>query len=61
MCLSTVYKKKGEEQEKICEYVSKVERKDDGYVFTDVMGDETTVKGKLLSMDFVKNVILLEE
>ena len=61
MCLSTVYKIKGQEQEKICEYVSRVENKGDGFVFTDVMGEETEVKGTLRSMDFVKNIILLEE
>ena len=61
MCLSTVYKVKGNEQEKICEYISKVENKGDGFVFTDVMGEEIAVKGTLKSMDFVKNVILLEE
>ena len=61
MCLSTVYKIRGQEQEKICEYVSKVENKGDGFVFTDVMGEEMSVKGKLLSMDFIKNVILLED
>lgn len=61
MCLSTVYKIKGQEQEKICEFISKVEKKGDGFVFTDVMGEEVTVQGKLHSMDFVKNVILLED
>ena len=61
MCLSTVYKLKGSEQEKICEYISKVENKGNEFVFTDVMGEEITVKGTLKSMDFVKNVILLEE
>ncbi|MBR6349996.1 MAG: CooT family nickel-binding protein [Lachnospiraceae bacterium] len=61
MCLSTVYKLKGSEQEKICEYISKVENKGNEFVFTDVMGEEITVKGTLKSMDFVKNVILLED
>ncbi len=61
MCLSTVYKLKGQEQEKVCEYISKVENKGDSFVFTDVMGEEITVPGKLISMDFVKNVILLED
>ena len=61
MCLSTVYKVKGTDQEKICEYISKVENKGDGFVFTDVMGEEITVQGKLHSMDFVKNIILIED
>ena len=61
MCLSTVYKVKNDEKEKICEYVSNVENKDGTFIFTDIMGTATTVKGTLRSMDFVKNEILIEE
>ena len=61
MCLSTVYKIRDNEKEKVCEYVSGVENRDGVLIFTDVMGDETEVDGTLLSMDFVKNEILIGE
>ena len=61
MCLSTVYKLKDGEKEKICEYVSGVRNSDGEFVFTDVMGAETIMAGKLRSVDLVKNEILIEE
>jgi predicted RNA-binding protein len=61
MCLSTVYKLKDGEKEKICEYVSGVKSADGEFVFTDVMGEEKTVPGKLSSIDLIKNEIIIEE
>ena len=61
MCLSTVYKVNTQGKEKICEYISKVDTTGNGFAFTDVMGEVTEVKGKLRSVDLVKNEILLEE
>ena len=51
MCLSTVYKYKDGEKEKVCEYVSSVRAADGEFVFTDVMGAETIMAGKLLDME----------
>ncbi|MBQ9826999.1 MAG: CooT family nickel-binding protein [Firmicutes bacterium] len=61
MCLSTVYKLKDGEKEKICEYVSGVRNSDGEFVFTDVMGEEKTVPGKLSSIDLIKNEIIIED
>ena len=60
MCLSTVYEERDGRQEKICEFVSGI-RADAGRVtLTDIMGNETVVDGKLKTLDFVKNIIIIE-
>ena len=60
MCLSTVYQLQNGEKKKLCEYVRNVDIKEDGYVFTDVMGIQTAVSGTIQSMDLVKNEIVLD-
>jgi len=60
MCLSTVMIEKNGGREKLCEYVSKVKTDGNDIVFTDVMGTETTISGILRSMDFIKNIIVVE-
>ncbi len=60
MCLSTVMLEKNGISEKVAEYVSAVKTEGDSIFLTDVMGSETEVKGKLKSMDFVKNIIIVE-
>ena len=60
MCLSTVYEERDGRQEKICEFVSGI-RADAGRVtLTDIMGNETVVAGELKTLDFVKNIIIIE-
>ena len=61
MCLSTVYKIKGSEKEKVCEFISSVTNENGEFIFTDIMGTEIRLKGVLRSMDFVKNTILVDE
>ena len=62
MCLSTLYKIKddNDEREKIAEYISNVVCRDGKYVFTDVMGDEFSVRGSIRSLDLVKNEITIK-
>lgn len=60
MCLSTVYEEINGVQNKICEYVSGIQN-ENGYIkLTDIMGREVVVSGTLKSLDFVKNVIVIE-
>ena len=49
------------ERIRICEYVSGVKNSDGEFVFTDVMGEEKTVPGKLSSIDLIKNEIIIED
>ena len=60
MCLSTVMLVKNGSQEKVCEYVSNVKMDGKKITLVDVMGNETLVEGTLKSMDFVKNLIVVE-
>ncbi len=54
MCLSTAYKLvPGEEDEKICEFVSEVKVDGDRIILTDIMGKEIEIPGVIKSMDFV--------
>lgn len=60
MCLSTVYEEVGGERRKVCEYVSGISTDDNGVTLTDIMGQQTTIKGSLKTLDFIKNIIIIE-
>lgn len=62
MCLSTLYRIKddSDEREKIAEYISNVVSRDGEYVFTDVMGEEFSVRGCIRSLDLVRNEITIK-
>lgn len=60
MCLSTVYEEVGGERKKVCEYVSGISTGENAVTLTDIMGKETVVRGTLKSLDFIKNVIVIE-
>ena len=60
MCLSTVFEEVGGQRTKVCEYVSGIKTENDKVTLTDIMGSETVVFGTLKSMDFIKNVIIIE-
>ncbi|MBR3353730.1 MAG: CooT family nickel-binding protein [Oscillospiraceae bacterium] len=61
MCLSTLYRvNDNNERVKLGEYISNVECRDGEYVFTDVMGDEFSVRGCIRSLDLVRNEITIK-
>ncbi|MCQ2529927.1 MAG: CooT family nickel-binding protein [Lachnospiraceae bacterium] len=60
MCLSTVMLEKNGTSEKVCEYVSNVKTEGNKITLTDVLGTETEVFGTIKSMDFIKNLIVVE-
>ena len=60
MCLSTLYGIKNDKREKLGEYISSVTFRDGEFVFTDVMGNEFSVKGNIRSPDLVRNEILID-
>lgn len=63
MCLSTVYKVNGGEPELFCKNVQNVmQDPDSGEIrFTDIMGMQHVLVGKILSIDLVKNTIDVRE
>ena len=44
----------------VCEYVSGISTDETSVTLTDIMGRETVVKGSLKSLDFIKNIIIIE-
>lgn len=60
MCLSTVFEVRDGAEQKVSEYVSGIQISEEGVTLTDIMGEEKFVRGKLRSIDLVKNIILVD-
>jgi len=61
MCLSTVFIKFGDQQEKVMQDVAQMEYKNGGYLLMGLLGDEYLVKGKITKIDFVnEHSVILE-
>lgn len=60
MCLSTVYRKDGEEDVFMLRNIAKVEACGEKLLFTDLMGIETEFAGTLLDIDLLENIILVK-
>ena len=59
MCLSTVYKE-SKPDEPIMEYVSTINIDGENVVFTDLMGEKKTYKGRLTFADLTGGVIRID-
>ena len=53
MCLSTVFIKSGDQQEKVMQNVTRMECKNGSYLLTGLLGDQKFVKGKIKKINFV--------
>ena len=60
MCLSTVYRNKPEEDNIFCKFVAKIDIDGDNLTFTDVMGDQVTARGRLLSADLTGGSVVFQ-
>jgi len=61
MCLSTVFIKFRDQQEKVMQDVAQMEYKNGGYLLMGLLGDEHLVKGKITKIDFVnEHSVILE-
>ena len=61
MCLSNVYLVSDDNEELVCEYASNVDVEGDQIHLTDVIGQEITLIGTILSVDLIKNQIRVKE
>lgn len=61
MCLSTVYKGSREPNNVIMSNVQSIELQDGQILLTDLMERQTVVVGKLLSVDLVGGVAIVQE
>ena len=60
MCLSTVYKGTTEtEENKLAEYVTGVETDGETLCFTDITGEELTLRGRIQTIDLIKGKIFV--
>ena len=60
MCLAKAIRARDGEESQLCAYVSKFRTEGDSIVLTDVMGEETSVVGRIRNVDLVKNLIVIE-
>ena len=61
MCLCTVYTDTNGQTKKILQDVTRVEAGKDGYMFVDLFGKETFIRGRLMRMDFIDdNAIVIK-
>jgi len=62
MCLSTVYVDSDGKRQKVMQDVALMEAENDGYVLSDLFGDNQFVQGKIKRIDFFEaNEVLLEK
>ena len=59
MCLSTIYKNSKEENNILCKFVSTINADGDKLIFEDVMGEKTTITGKLVSADLTSGFVIV--
>ena len=60
MCLSTVYRKTADENVFLCKNVARVIPGENEVVLYDLMGGKTVVAGRILDVDLLENIILIE-
>ncbi len=60
MCLAKAVRVEGTEQVELCAYVSQFRAEGDQITLTDVLGEETTLTGRISRVDLVKNLIVIE-
>lgn len=61
MCLSTVYKKGAEENVFLCKNIARVIPRENEITLYDLMGKRTVLPGRILDIDLMENIILIEE
>ena len=61
MCLSTVYKNEKTPQNMVMSNVQRIDVQDDQLLLTDLMDRQTVVVGKLVMVDLVGGVAIVQE
>lgn len=60
MCLSSVYRKGADENVFLCKNIARVIPGENEVVVYDLMGKKTSIPGRILNIDLLENVILIE-
>lgn len=62
MCLSSVYQLRQGKKELVQSEVAQVEQQGDGYVLYGILGERSSVKGRILSVDFLDtNMVVIQD
>ncbi len=59
MCLSTVYRNEKQEDNVLCKMVSSISVEGDTLTFVDIMGQHTTVTGRLVRADLTAGTVIV--
>ena len=59
MCLSTVYRNEKQEDNVLCKMVSSISVEGDNLTFVDIMGQSTTVNGRLVRADLTAGTVIV--
>ena len=59
MCLSTVYRNEKQEENVLCKFVSSITCDGQTLTFVDIMGQSTTVTGRLVSADLTAGTVII--
>lgn len=59
MCLSTVYRNEKREDTVLCTFVSSIQAEGDKLTFVNIMGESTTVTGRLVSADLTAGTVVI--
>ena len=59
MCLSTVYNHEKQDENILCQFVASITVDGDRLTFVDVMGESTTITGRLLSADLTAGAVVV--
>ena len=61
MCLGTVYIQSGDRRIKVMQDVAQMESNQEGYLLIGLLGDQKFLKGRIISVDFVDDHIVVLE
>ena len=59
MCLSTIYNREKQEDNILCKFVANITVDGDKLTFVDVMGEQMTIAGRLLSADLTAGSVIV--
>ena len=60
MCLSTIYRKEKADNNILCRFVATITADGDTLTFVDVMGEVTTIVGRLVQADLTAGTVIVD-
>lgn len=60
MCLATAYKKNHEQEQMICENISKILVDGNKITMIDIIGEEVVLEGTISMVDLAKSIVIID-